>query len=60
MFRKFLPRDHDFFALFEKLADNAVDASALFKKVASEGRLDEAAITKMVAIEHQATRLPTP
>ena len=53
MFRKFLPRNSDFFDLFEKLADNAVEAAALFREIASGGTVDDEALTKMRAIEHR-------
>jgi hypothetical protein len=53
MFRKFLPRNSDFFDLFEKLADNAVEAAALFRKIASEGGVGDEALAKMRAIEHR-------
>lgn len=52
MFRKFLPRNSDFFSLFDKLADNAVAAADLFKQAALEGKIDEATVKRMEAIEH--------
>ena len=47
-----LPREHQFFDLFDKMADASVDAARLFKQFAAEGTFDEAANEKMRAIEH--------
>jgi predicted phosphate transport protein (TIGR00153 family) len=52
MFRKFLPRNADFFGLFEKLADRAVEAADLFKQAALAGKIDEATVKRMEEIEH--------
>jgi len=57
MFRKFLPHNSDFFDLFEKLADNAVEAAALFRKVASGGGVDDESLTAMRAIEHRGDEI---
>jgi predicted phosphate transport protein (TIGR00153 family) len=57
MFRKFLPRNSDFFGLFEKLADNAVEAAALFKQIAAAGAVDDESLTKMRAIEHRGDEI---
>jgi predicted phosphate transport protein (TIGR00153 family) len=53
MFFKFLPKDFDFFSLFEKQAGYAVEAAAYLKEVVSKGALDEGRLKKMHAIEHQ-------
>ena len=53
MFRKFLPRNADFFGLFEKLADSAVEAAELFKQAALAGEIDEATLKRMEEIEHR-------
>jgi predicted phosphate transport protein (TIGR00153 family) len=57
MFRKFLPRSSDFFRLFEELADNAVEAAALFKRIAAAGAVDDESLTKMRAIEHRGDEI---
>ncbi|MFZ1945943.1 MAG: DUF47 family protein [bacterium] len=57
MFRKFLPRNSDFFGLFEKLADNAVEAAALFKQIAAAGTVDDESLAKMRAIEHRGDEI---
>jgi predicted phosphate transport protein (TIGR00153 family) len=57
MFRKFLPRNSDFFSLFDKLADNAVAAADLFKQAALDGKMDDATVTRMDAIEHQGDEI---
>jgi len=49
----FLPREVNFFELFDKQADCAVSAAAYFKELISRGGLDEAALQKMRDIEHQ-------
>ncbi len=53
MFFKFLPKDFDFFSLFEKQAEYAVEAATYLKEVVSKGALDEGRLKKMHTIEHQ-------
>jgi predicted phosphate transport protein (TIGR00153 family) len=53
MFFKFLPKDTNFFELFEKQVSFAVGGAKYFKELAAKGAVDEAAINKMRAIEHQ-------
>jgi predicted phosphate transport protein (TIGR00153 family) len=53
MFFKFLPKDFDFFSLFEKQAEYAVEAASYLKAVVSKGVLDEGRLKKMHDIEHQ-------
>ncbi|OGP55488.1 MAG: hypothetical protein A2Y65_12225 [Deltaproteobacteria bacterium RBG_13_52_11] len=53
MFLKFLPKDFDFFSLFEKQAEYAVEAASYLKEVVSDGVLDEVRLKKMHDIEHQ-------
>ena len=48
-----LPKEYQFFDLFDKMADASVDAARLFKQFAAEGTFDEAANEKMREIEHQ-------
>lgn len=49
----FLPRDTNFFDLFEKQVDCAVDAASYFKEVVSKNDLTDASLQKMGDIEHQ-------
>ncbi len=53
MFFKFLPKEFNFFDLFDKQVDYAVDAAVYFKELVSRGAIDEASLQKMCAIEHQ-------
>ena len=54
MFFKFLPKGFNFFELFEEQAGFAIDAARLYKETVSKGGVDEAALQKIQAIEHQA------
>jgi len=55
MIRKFLPREFNFFDLFEKQADYAIDAAKTFKEIISVSAVvDEAAYQKIRTLEHQA------
>lgn len=53
MFFKFLPKDHNFFELFEQQAGFALDAARYFKEIVASGVIDENAVNKIGAIEHQ-------
>jgi predicted phosphate transport protein (TIGR00153 family) len=53
MFFKFLPKDFDFFQLFEKQAGYAVEAARYLKEGVAQGVVDEAHLKKMHEIEHQ-------
>ncbi|MDD4900020.1 MAG: DUF47 family protein [Candidatus Omnitrophica bacterium] len=53
MFGNFLPKEFNFFDLFEKQVGYAVNAASYFKEVVSKGKMDEAALEKIQAIEHQ-------
>lgn len=53
MFFRFLPKDFNFFDLFEKQAQYAVDAADCFKELVSKSALDDASLSKMHDIEHQ-------
>ncbi|MDD5166496.1 MAG: DUF47 family protein [Candidatus Omnitrophica bacterium] len=53
MFFKFIPREFNFFDLFEKQVGFAVSAAGYFKELVLKGSIDEAAIEKMGTIEHQ-------
>jgi predicted phosphate transport protein (TIGR00153 family) len=50
---KFLPKDFDFFSLFEKQAKYAVEAARYLKELIANGALDEKSLKKMHDIEHQ-------
>jgi len=53
MFFKFLPKDFDFFSLFEKQAELAVKAASYLREVVSKGVLDEGRLKKMHDIERE-------
>ncbi len=53
MFFKFLPKDFNFFVLFEKQAGYAVEAASYLKELVAKGALDEMSLKKMHDIEHQ-------
>ncbi len=53
MFFKFLPKDFNFFDLFEKQAGYVVEAAGYFKELISRGAIDEPSLEKMHKIEHE-------
>lgn len=53
MFFRFLPKDFDFFSLFEKQAAYAVEAASYLKELVAKGTLEESSLKKMHDIEHQ-------
>jgi len=53
MFRKFLPKEFNFFDLFEKQVLVAVQAAGYLKELVSKGNVDEVALKRMHDIEHQ-------
>jgi len=53
MFSRFLPKEFNFFDLFDRQAAYAVDASVYFKAVVAKGAVDEHTLQKMKDIEHQ-------
>lgn len=53
MFFDLIPREFNFFDLFEKQVDYAVEAAKCFKQLAAKGKIDESDISKIRAIEHQ-------
>ncbi|MCX5706846.1 MAG: DUF47 family protein [Candidatus Omnitrophica bacterium] len=53
MFFKFLPREFNFFDLFEKQAGYCLDAAIYFKELVTKGSVNEEAIQKIRDIEHQ-------
>lgn len=48
----FLPKEFNFFDLFEKQAGYAVEAADCFKEIVSKNQLDDASLQKMHDIEH--------
>ncbi len=50
---RFLPREVNFFDLFEKQVDYAVDAASYFKEAVSKNILDDESLEKMHEVEHQ-------
>ncbi|MCX5642306.1 MAG: DUF47 family protein [Candidatus Omnitrophica bacterium] len=49
----FLPKEFNYFNLFEKQVDYAVDAARFFKELVSRDNINEDALSKMEEIEHQ-------
>ncbi|MDD4908329.1 MAG: DUF47 family protein [Candidatus Omnitrophica bacterium] len=54
MISRFFPKEFNFFDLFEKQVDYAVEAAQYFKELVSKGAVDETAIKNIQNIEHQA------
>ena len=54
MFSKFLPKDFNFFDLFDKQVSYAVAAAVLFKEIVLKDAVGEDSLNKMQEIEHQA------
>jgi predicted phosphate transport protein (TIGR00153 family) len=50
---RFLPREFNFFDLFDKQVEYAVEAAAVFKEIAALGAVDAAFLTRMGEIEHR-------
>ena len=57
MLFRFLPKDFNFFDLFEKQADHALKAATCFKDMVTKGALDEDYIKKMGDIEHEGDQV---
>ena len=53
MFLKFLPKEFNFFDLFDKQVDYAVSASDYFQELMLKGGISEQSLKKMEDIEHQ-------
>jgi uncharacterized protein Yka (UPF0111/DUF47 family) len=53
MIFKFLPKEFNFFQLFDKQVDHAIDAAKFFKELVLKGVVDDIALKKMEEIEHQ-------
>lgn len=50
---RFLPREFNFFDLFDKQVDYAVEAASVLKEIAAMGVVDAAFLTRMSEIEHR-------
>ncbi len=50
---RFLPKEFNFFDLFDRQAENAIEAAMLLKEVALKGGVDAASLSKMEEIEHK-------
>ena len=59
MIRKFIPKELNFFDLFEQQVGFAVDASGFFKQIVSSGKIDQSVLQKIRDIEHQVMKLHT-
>ena len=53
MLFRFIPREFNFFDLFDKQVDYAVKAADYFKELTAKGAISEEALKKMEDIEHQ-------
>jgi uncharacterized protein len=57
MLRKFIPKDYDFFALFEQQADFCVDAAREFKRIVSQpGIIGDEAYKTIHDLEHRGDK----
>jgi uncharacterized protein len=54
---RFLPKGFDFFTLFDKQANYAVDAAKLFTELVLKGTFDSESVQRMREIEHQADEI---
>jgi uncharacterized protein len=57
MFFNFIPREFNFFDLFEKQVGCAVDAAEYFKKLVTKDSVDEEDLQKIQDIEHQGDEI---
>ncbi|MGC9325278.1 MAG: DUF47 domain-containing protein [Desulfomonilia bacterium] len=53
----FLPKDENFFILFNRQAELAVQASVLFREIISKGLFDHTTVQEMRDMEHQADEI---
>lgn len=53
MFAKFLPKEVNFFDLFDKQAASVVAAARFFKEIISKGTFNEESLSKMKQFEHK-------
>ncbi len=52
MIHKFMPKEYDFFNLFERQVGFAVDAARYFKQVILSGKIDESVLQRIRDLEH--------
>ena len=52
MFAHFLPKEVNFFDLFDRQVDHAVSAATYFKELATNGSINEATVKRIQEIEH--------
>ena len=57
MFSILLPKEFNFFDLFDKQVDCAVDAAGRFKDLVTKGTMEEPLIQKMRDVEHQGDEI---
>jgi hypothetical protein len=57
MFAMLLPKEFNFFDLFDKQADCALDAAGRFKELVTNGTLEDELIQKVKDVEHQGDDL---
>lgn len=57
MIRKFIPKEFNFFDLFERQVGFAVDATSYFKQVILSGNINEGVLQKIRDIEHQGDEI---
>jgi hypothetical protein len=57
MFFRFLPKNFNFFDLFDQQAGYVSDAAAFFKELVSRGGIDESSFQKMKDIEHKGDKV---
>ena len=57
MFAMLLPKEFNFFDLFDKQADCALSAAARFKELVTKGTLEDELIQKVKDVEHQGDDL---
>jgi uncharacterized protein len=57
MFAMLLPKEFNFFDLFDKQADCALDAAGRFKELVTKGTLEDELIQKVKDVEHQGDDL---
>jgi predicted phosphate transport protein (TIGR00153 family) len=57
MFAMLLPKEFNFFDLFDRQADCALDAAGRFKELVTKGTLEDALIQKVKDAEHQGDDL---
>lgn len=57
MFFRLLPKNFNFFDLFDKQINHVIEAAAFFKELVSKGGIDESSFQKMKDIEHKGDKV---